>query len=210
VVTEKSRPNADVDATPPISPESHAEDVALMTQVAAADPAACRTLAKRLVGRVHRVSKSILRSPADADDAAQQSLIEILGSAKSYRGDSSLERWSDRIVVRTSLRFSRSRQKLGAREEDDTALETAPIEPSDSTLSEEAPRHVRAYLEQLPDAQRDALVLRHVLGYSIPEIAEMTEVSPNTVKDRLLRGSREMRKLIRRDVAIGLGKGGTA
>jgi RNA polymerase sigma-70 factor (ECF subfamily) len=181
-----------------------------MTQVAASDPAACRTLAKRLVGRVHRVSKSILRSGADADDATQQSLIEILASAKSYRGDSSLERWSDRIVVRTSLRFARSRQKIGAREEDDTALENAPLEASDNSLSEEAPRHVKAYLEQLPDAQRDALVLRHVLGYSIPEIAEMTEVSPNTVKDRLLRGSREMRKLIRRDVAIGLGKGGSA
>lgn len=210
MVTEKSRPDAAAPSTPPVSPDSHAEDITLMNLVAASDPAASRTLAKRLVGRVHRVSKSILRSPADADDAAQQSLIEILSSAKSYRGDSSLERWSDRIVVRTSLRFARSRQKLGAREEDDTALESAPLEPSDSTFSEEAPRNVKAYLEQLPDAQRDALVLRHVLGYSIPEIAEMTEVSPNTVKDRLLRGSREMRKLIRRDVAIGLGKGGSA
>lgn len=209
-MTEKSRPNAGVDATPPMSPDSHAEDVALMSQVAASDPVASRTLAKRLVGRVHRVSKSILRSPADADDATQQSLIEILSSAKSYRGDSSLERWSDRIVVRTSLRFARSRQKIGAREEDDTALETAPVEADDTSLSDDAPRHVKAYLEQLPDAQRDALVMRHVLGYSIPEIAEMTEVSPNTVKDRLLRGSREMRKLIRRDVAIGLGKGGSA
>lgn len=211
MVTEKSRPNAEVTATPHTGEEPHAQDLQLMIQVAASDPAASRTLAKRLVGRVHRVSKSILRSPADADDATQQSLIEILSSAKSYRGDSSLERWSDRIVVRTSLRFARSRQKTGAREqEDDTALESAPVETSDTSFSEEAPRHVKAYLEQLPDAQRDALVFRHVLGYSIPEIAEMTEVSPNTVKDRLLRGSREMRKLIRRDVAIGLGKGGDA
>jgi RNA polymerase sigma-70 factor (ECF subfamily) len=203
-VTEKSRPIEEAAATP------HDEDLQLMTQVAASDPVASRTLAKRLVGRVHRVSKSILRSPADADDAAQQSLIEILSSAKSYRGDSSLERWSDRIVVRTSLRFARSRQKIGAREEDDTALESAPVEAPASDLTEEAPRNVKAYLEQIPEAQRDALVLRHVLGYSIPEIAEMTEVSPNTVKDRLLRGSREMRRLIRRDVAIGLGKGGDA
>ncbi len=181
-----------------------------MSQVAAADPVASRTLAKRLVNRVHRVSKSILRSPADADDAAQQSLIEILSSAKSFRGDSSLERWSDRIVVRTSLRYARSRQKIGSREEDDTLLEATPVEASDTSFSEDAPRPVKAYLEQLPESQRDSLVLRHVLGYSIAEIAEITDVSPNTVKDRLLRGSREMRRLIRRDVAIGLGKGGDA
>src|SRR5687768_18156716 len=118
-----------------------------MSLVAAADPAATRTLATRLVKRVHRVSKSILRAPADADDAAQQSLIEILSSAKSYRGDSSLERWSDRIVVRTSLRFARSRQKIGAREEDDTALESAPVETPSTDLTEEAPRNVKAYLE---------------------------------------------------------------
>jgi RNA polymerase sigma-70 factor (ECF subfamily) len=58
-------------------------------------------------------------------------------------------------------------------------------------------------LAELPEAQRTALVLRHVMGYSVSEIAEMTEASPNTVKDRLLRGSREMRRSIRRDLAIG-------
>jgi len=186
-----------------------------MALVAAADPAATRTLANRLVQRVHRVSKSILRSPADADDAAQQSLIEILTSAKSYRGDSSVERWSDRIVVRTSLRLARSKQKVVAKTESEAELESLPSTddpgPSTSSFSEAAPRPVRAYLELLPEVQREALVLRHVMGYSVAEIAELAGVSPNTIKDRLLRGSREVRRLIRRDLAIGIAaKGGAA
>jgi RNA polymerase sigma-70 factor (ECF subfamily) len=182
-----------------------------MSLVAASDPVACRTLANRLVNRVHRVSKSILRSPADADDAAQQSLIEILTSAGSYRGESSVERWSDRIVVRTSLRLARSRQKLTAQSEDESALETLVSDDRPAAFGDRAPRPVAKYLAELPEAQRNALVLRHVMGYSVSEIAEMTDVSPNTVKDRLLRGSREMRRLIRRDVAIGTGsKGGAA
>ena len=183
-----------------------------MSLVAAADPVATRTLAHRLVQRVHRVSKSILRAPADADDAAQQSLIEIITSAKSYRGDSSLERWSDRIVVRTSLRLAKGRQKHGARTEDESELDALPAEsaPADA-LAEDAPRPVKEYLAELPEAQRSALVLRHVMGYSVNEIAELEGVSPNTVKDRLLRGSKEMRRSIRRDVAIGVGpKGGSA
>ncbi len=183
-----------------------------MTLVAAADPEATRTLARRLVQRVHRVSKSILRAPADADDAAQQSLIEIITSAKSYRGDSSLERWSDRIVVRTSMRVAKGKQKHGARREEDSELDALPADDgAPEALREDAPRPVQEYLEQLPEAQRTALVLRHVMGYSVSEIAEATEVSPNTVKDRLLRGTREMRRLIRRDQAIGLGpRGGSA
>ena len=182
-----------------------------MSLVAAADPVATRTLANRLVRRVHRVSKSILRAPSDADDAAQQSLIEILTSAKSYRGGSSIERWSDRIVVRTSLRLARSRQKTTARTDDDTELDALPSSDMSDHVSDEAPRPVKEYLEQLPEVQRTALVLRHVMGYSVSEIAELSDASPNTVKDRLLRGAKEMRKLIRRDVAIGVSaKGGSA
>lgn len=189
--------------------DRYAEDLRLMTLVAAADPAARRVLAERLVGRVHRVSKSILRADADAADAAQQSLIEILTSAGTYRGGSSIERWSDRVVVRTSLRWARSRQKARERSADDTELDAVPAtDESGPPLSDAAPRAVTEYLDDLPEAQRTALVLRHVMGYSVAEIAEITESSPNTVKDRLLRGSKEMRRLIRRDVAIGkAGKG---
>jgi RNA polymerase sigma-70 factor, ECF subfamily len=186
----------------------NAEDLQLMSLVAAADPVATRTLASRLVHRVHRVSKSILRSPSDADDAAQQSLIEILASAGSYRGDSSVERWSDRIVARTSMRFARSRQKLSSMSEEESALDTVLADDRPEAISERAPRPVTEYLAELPEAQRTALVLRHVMGHSVNEIAELTEASPNTVKDRLLRGSREMRRLIRRDVAIGKGSKG--
>jgi RNA polymerase sigma-70 factor (ECF subfamily) len=46
------------------------------------------------------------------------------------------------------------------------------------------------------------LVLRHVLEYSIEEIASITESSPNTVKDRLLQARRQIRQGIRRDTAI--------
>lgn len=183
-----------------------------MLLVAAADPTATRTLASRLVQRVHRVSKSILRTPADADDAAQQSLIEIITSAKSYRGDSSLERWSDRIVVRTSLRLAKGRQKHGPKSEEESDLDALPaVDVTGERLGDDAPRPVKEYLAELPEAQRSALVMRHVMGYSVQEIADLSDVSPNTVKDRLLRGMKEMRRLIRRDVAIGVGtKGGSA
>lgn len=182
-----------------------------MSEVAAADPTARRVLAERLVARVHRVSKSILRADADAADAAQQSLIEILTSAGTYRGTSSIERWSDRVVVRTSLRWARSRQKLRAQTAEDSELESMPASDDASRpLGDSAPRPVKEYLDDLPEVQRTALVLRHVMGYSVAEIAEMTESSPNTVKDRLLRGSKEMRRLIRRDVAIGKSQRGVS
>jgi RNA polymerase sigma-70 factor (ECF subfamily) len=58
---------------------------------------------------------------------------------------------------------------------------------------------VRQYLDRLSEPQCTVLLLRHGFGYSIEEIAEITEVSPNTVKDRLLRARATIRRLMRRE-----------
>jgi RNA polymerase sigma-70 factor (ECF subfamily) len=68
------------------------------------------------------------------------------------------------------------------------------------------PRPLVEYLAELPETRRVALVLRHVMGYSIEEIAELTEVSPNTVKDRLLRAREQVRKTLRRELSLLPGK----
>jgi RNA polymerase sigma-70 factor (ECF subfamily) len=209
VVTEKFRPPAALDATSGSEPSDasrYDEDLRLMSLVAASDPAATRQLAERLVSRVHRVARSISRQSADADDAAQQSLIEIIASAGSYRGGASVERWSDRIAVRTTMRLVRERRKQAGRVDDDVELDQIVSDRPGPETSDAAPRTATEYLSELPEKQRTVLVLRHVMGYSIGEIAELERTSPNTVKDRLLRGSREMRRLIRRDVAIGTAK----
>ena len=62
---------------------------------------------------------------------------------------------------------------------------------------------LREYLGELPAEQAEALVLHHALGYSIVEIAEITESSPNTIKSRIRLGTHELRRKIRQDLVIG-------
>src|SRR5262245_10900214 len=78
-----------------------------MAAVAARDPAAQRAVLGRLGGRVRKLTGLLCRERADADDAAQLALIAILKSADSFRIATSLERWAERITVRTTLRSSR-------------------------------------------------------------------------------------------------------
>ena len=66
-------------------------------------------------------------------------------------------------------------------------------------LIDELPRPVAAYLDELPEVQREVLVLRHVLDHTVAEIAELVDVPVDTVKSRLLYARRALRKLIRRD-----------
>jgi RNA polymerase sigma-70 factor (ECF subfamily) len=178
-------------------------DRRLMELVATQDAAAERELVERLMARVRRATGALLRNPADADDAAQLCMLEVLRSAKGFRGEGSLEAWADRIVIRTAIRHAkkqaRTRQMIdGSRDPDSIQADNA----GERRRVEEVSSHVAEYLEQLPEARRHALVLRHVLGYSVDEIAALTGVSRNTVKDRLLAARREFRKMLRREETI--------
>ena len=92
------------------------------------------------------------------------------------------------IVARTALRFRRRTRR------DSDAVDSLAVQaPSDGA------RHdARHYLEMLPEAQRTTLVMRHMMDYSIDEIAEATGVPANTVKDRLVRALGRLREIVRR------------
>lgn len=166
------------------------------------EPKAQAWLVARLLPRVRKIARAFLKHSADADDAAQLALLEILRSASTYRGEASVEGWAKCIAVRAVLRFAqeeRRRDRLIDRNEsgeDETA-------PSDERASEALPRELRAYLEELAEPQRNALILHHALGHSVDEIAEMTDVSPETVKSRLRLGTAALRKKVQQDIAIG-------
>jgi RNA polymerase sigma-70 factor, ECF subfamily len=170
-----------------------AQDLSLMTLVAAADPSAERTLDGRLRARSLRIARSLLRNEADANDAAQVSMLAIFKSAQSYRGESSLEHWADRIVVRTSVRVLAQRRSRSSVIDGNVAAEDLPVAASDTSLV------AMQYLEHLSPPLRTVLVLKYGLEFSIEEIALVTEVSVNTVKDRLLRAKEAMRRVVRRD-----------
>src|ERR1700753_2686681 len=128
-----------------------AADLSLMKRVAAADRHAQRVLAHRLAARVQRISQRLIRNRADADDASQLALIEILRSAGTYQDISSIERWADRITVRTVLRHARDQRRrpwqLAARV-DAEHVSTAAVEPEESSSGPAAPRPGDAYLSE--------------------------------------------------------------
>lgn len=187
---------------PAIGSEEY-DKVRLVSLAAEGDMAAQEHLVALLRRRVRTISLAVLGHREDAEDATQNALVEILRSTSSYRGGS-LTAWADRIAVRTAARHARKRRVRAAKEVSaiEEALGTfaspAPVEHS-------IPRPLLEYLEELPETRRTVLVLRHVLEYSISEIAELTESSPNTVKDRLLAARAQVRKTVRREVALNMG-----
>lgn len=192
-------------AAPSAPPGIHREDAfssdqKLMQAVADGDAAARCVLAKRLVNRTRKIARALLGGGADADDAAQQALVEILAAARTYRAEAPLEAWSKRITIRVCLKAARARGPQGGFA--DVGIDALPSDFGAVALHEHLPRPVQAYLDLLPDSQREALVLRYSLELGLAEIAERTGASMATVRYRLWTGLKKMRGWIRRDVKL--------
>lgn len=171
-------------------------DVELMAAVAANDPSAQRIVAQRLAPRVRKVAGLLCRSAADADDAAQAALIEILKSAGRFRVATSLERWADRVTVRTTMRTAhRERSRRGLLERwvpADLLPWGGP--PVRSPLEEVT---LDTLLSRLSHERFQVFVLHHALDFTVEEIAELTGAPAGTVKDRLVMARKQLRKLLR-------------
>jgi RNA polymerase sigma-70 factor (ECF subfamily) len=184
-----------------VTPRKPTDERKLAALAGSGDAVSQQHLVALLRPRVFRISLAILGHAEDAEDATQTILLAVLQSVASFRGGS-LWAWADRIAVRTAVRHARQRRVRATHFDGEADPEALGSDAGGVAPRHGLPRPILDYLAELPEARRTVLVLRHVLEYSVEEIASITESSPNTVKDRLLQARRQLRQGIRRDLAI--------
>lgn len=171
------------------------------------DRRAQRWLAEAVLADVRTVARSLSQCSVEADDASQFAIVQVLRAAAQFRGQSSVRHWARRVATLAVLKHNRRVRSQHARE---LALEDEPsarTQPPMSALNEALPRSLHEYLAELPSEQSEALVLKHALGYSVPEIADLTGSSPNTVKSRLRLGAKQLRRRVRQETLAGVPRG---
>ena len=181
----------------------HESDVELAQLAAEGDPSSRRAIVERLFDRIRVTVWHLAAGHPDADDYAQLATIEILQSIGSFRGESSLESWSERIAVRTALRHikrHRWRSQFVALESEWEGSEESGGE--EEITQRRISARIAALLSGLKPKQRAVITLKLVLGHSIEEIAAMTDTNVNTVKYRLRMGRNQLRKQILRDSVL--------
>jgi RNA polymerase sigma-70 factor, ECF subfamily len=184
--TPEDRPRP-LTAVPPPVPDDRPGD--LLTRVARGDEAAFAALYDELAPRILGLARRILRDPAQAEEVAQEALVEVWRTARRYDpGKGSATSWALTIAHRRAVDRVRSEQASTDRERRVATEER----PYDEVVEEATARlerqQVQRCLKGLTGLQREAITLAYYRGYSYREVAELLDTGLPAIKTRMRDG----------------------
>ncbi|MEI6363169.1 MAG: RNA polymerase sigma factor SigM [Actinomycetes bacterium] len=172
-------------------------DAELLGAHVAGDPQAFNELVGRHKDRLWSVAMRTTGDAEEASDALQDAMISAFRRAEQFRGDSAVTTWLHRIVVNASLDRLRRRAVRSTQPLPDD-LEHLPgvvvADPNDAMDRRETQMAITAALAELPEDQREAVLLVDVEGWSIEDAAAQLGCPPGTVKSRCFRGRAKLAK----------------
>ena len=159
---------------------------------ASAELAARRLAFERLTDqrllRAYRLATLVMRNASDGEDAVHDAAVLAWTRFDELRDRSLFDAWFDRIVINVC------RQRLRRRGVRPLVMDVTAVVPQADGASGRAERDaLRRALDRLTPEHRAVVVLRHLEGYSIGEIAARTGEREGTVKSRLHYALRELR-----------------
>ena len=178
-------------------------DVGMMSLAASGYKSAQRQIVDRLLNRVRSTALYLAGGHQDAEDYAQMAIIEILKSAGSYRGESTLESWAQKITVRTVMRQIKKRRWRGQFMVVSQEYEGATDDSAETELSRRrALQRVALLFGDLKPGVRAVMTMKLVHGYSIVEIAQMLDTNEHNVRYRLRVGRQKLRRRLKNDPVL--------
>lgn len=169
---------------------------ALLGQVAAGDTAAFEELYDEAIASVYGLAVRVLRDPAQAEEIAQEVMVEVWRKAGRYdpaRGGAM--GWIMTLAQRRAV--DRVRAEQSAAERDDLAARREPPAAPDGVaelvLDRLDRQRVRDCLDHLTASQLQSITLAYYDGYTYREVAERIDTPLSTVKARMRDGMIRLR-----------------
>jgi len=183
-------------------PESDAQDAALLRGVARGDERAFADLYDRYSSILFGLLLRILHSRAEAEDVLQEVCLQVWQQARAF--DPARGRPFTWLVTLTRsraidrLRAVESRERAARRSAEEGPAPDSEVETADdAAVRSERGEVVRRALSELPEEQRQALLLAYLGGMSQSEIATAEGLPLGTVKTRTRAGLKKLSALLR-------------
>jgi RNA polymerase sigma factor (sigma-70 family) len=145
----------------------------------------------------------LVKDRALAEDIFQDAFVKVINTLRkgSYQEEGKFLQWVIRISRNLVIDHFRKLSKLPTISDSDgndvfSYLSIADENREDEIMREQSHDRVRQLIQQLPEEQKEVLILRHYANLSFKEIADLTGVSINTALGRMRYALTNMRKLI--------------
>jgi len=146
------------------------------------------TRVRSMERKLYRIAHAILFSDADCADAIQEAVFKGWMKKGGLREEKYFETWMVRILINECRNLLRSGKNTPL------PLNEALAAGTQAELNEDI--HLRTAIRRLPEKYRMPLLLHHLEGYSLAEIARMLDIPQGMVKSRLHQGRSALRRIL--------------
>ncbi|MDH5590388.1 MAG: sigma-70 family RNA polymerase sigma factor [Gemmatimonadota bacterium] len=180
-------------------------DPVLVRRAREGDPPAVEALAKAIYPLVRRWTLVRTGDPFDADDVTQEILMQVVRKLESFEGRSRFTTWLYTVARNTHLDLQRAehahRRRVDAAGGVERSRPPGSVDPGDDIDRERSMATLLRFVEVLPPRQREVFNLIDLEGYSAPEVAEMMEIEPVSVRANLFKARTALRARILADAS---------
>jgi RNA polymerase sigma factor (sigma-70 family) len=179
-------------------------EIELIAQLQQGNEAAFKHVFEAHQDRIYNTILYMVQSIEEAKDLTQEVFVDVFLSIENFKAQSKLSTWIYRIAINKALnhqRFKKAKKRLGA------VLSIFNLSPVDDTpdfvhpgiLLENKELSASLYkaINELPEKQKTAFVLRQLEDLSYSEIAEVMQITTPSVESLLFRAKQNLQKILK-------------
>ncbi len=180
-------------------------DEELVRAFQAGDLAVFDDLTRRWERKIRGAAYRLLRSEDEAWDVTQEAFLKAYRSLPGFKGEARFSSWLYQIslnLCRDRLRRRKARQFVSLEAWDGRPATALRPTAFDAVLARDLARLVGAAVAELPEDEREIVILKEYQELTFAEIAEVLDIPASTVKTRLYRALGTLReRLAQRGIA---------
>lgn len=178
-------------------------EIELIAQLKQGNEAAFKQVFEAHQDRIYNTILYMIQSVVEAEDLTQEVFVDVFLSLENFKAQSKLSTWIYRIAINKALnhqRFKKAKKRLGA------VLSIFNLSPADDASdfvhpgilleNKELSESLYQAINQLPEKQKTAFVLRQLEDLSYIEIAEVMQTTTPSVESFLFRAKQNLQKFL--------------
>lgn len=181
------------------------DEDALVAVVRSDDREAFRHIMQHFGRHLYRIARGVFNDDAEAEDVVQETFMRAYRQFDTFRGEAPLRTWLISILLNEARsRLRKRRVMVGLEQITSSTVDpywdahcragSGGTDPASLAARAQIHRLLKRAVAELPDSYRMVFVLREIEQCSVEETAVRLAIKPQTVKTRLHRARRLLRK----------------